>query len=94
VPPASGIAVQFNGEVAATDKAFHLECPAGTPVALTATPEPRSDGSSFLLRPAQSLPAGADCKLKVVASQVSEPRFGQVMAEDSSFSFRVMQEPH
>jgi SnoaL-like protein/Big-like domain-containing protein len=89
VPPASGIAVHFNGEVAVTASTFHLECPAGTPVAVTATPEPASDGSSFLLRPARSLPAGADCKLKVAASQVSEPRFGQTMAEDYTFAFKV-----
>ncbi|MFY9820978.1 MAG: Ig-like domain-containing protein [Thermoanaerobaculia bacterium] len=89
VPPASGIAVHFNGSVNVTDSTFHLECPAGTPVAVTATPEPLSDGDSFLLRPAKSLPAGADCKLKVVASQVSDPRFGQTMAMDYSYSFKV-----
>jgi hypothetical protein len=89
VPPASGIAVHFNESVTVTASTFHLECPAGTPVAVTATPEPLSEDSSFLLRPASSLPAGADCKLKVVASQVSDPRFGQTMAEDYTFSFRV-----
>jgi len=89
VPPASGIAVHFNGSVTVTASAFHLECPAGTPIAVTATPDPASDDSSFLLRPAKSLPAGADCKLKVAAGAVSDPRFGQTMAEDYAFSFRV-----
>ncbi|HEX3554858.1 MAG TPA: Ig-like domain-containing protein [Thermoanaerobaculia bacterium] len=89
VPPASGIAIHFNGAVTVTPSTFHLECPAGTPVAVTATPEPLSDGSSFLLRPAQSLPAGADCKLKVVATQVSDPRFGQTMAADYTLAFKV-----
>lgn len=89
VPPASGIAVNFNESVAVTASTFHLECPAGTPIAVTATPEPLSDGSSFLLRPAASLPAGAECKLKVTASQISDPRFGQTMAQDYAFSFKV-----
>jgi len=89
VPRASGIVVHFNEEVTVSASTFHLECPAGTPVSVTATPELLSDGSSFLLRPAQSLPAGADCKLKVVAAQVSDPRFGQTMAEDYAFSFKV-----
>jgi hypothetical protein len=89
VPPASGISVHFNESVTVTASTFHLECPAGTPVAVTATPEPLSDDTSFLLRPAKSLPAGADCKLKVTASQVSDPRFGQTMAEDYTFSFKV-----
>jgi hypothetical protein len=89
VPPASGIAVHFNAPVAVTASTFHLECPAGTPVAVTATPEPLSEGGSFLLRPAGSLPAGAECKLKVMASQVSDPRFGQTMTGDYAFSFKV-----
>jgi hypothetical protein len=89
VPPASGIAVHFNESVKVTASAFHLECPAGTPVAVTATPEPLSDDSGFLLRPAKNLPAGADCKLKVMASQVSDPRFGQTMAVDYTYSFKV-----
>jgi hypothetical protein len=89
VPPASAISVHFNESVTVTASTFHLECPAGTPIAVTATPEPLSDDGSFLLRPARSLPAGAECKLKVVASQVSDPRFGQTMAEDYAFSFKV-----
>jgi hypothetical protein len=89
VPPASGISVLFNEPVSVTASTFHLECPLGTPVAVTTTPEPASEGGSFLLRPSKSLPSGADCKLKVVASQVSDPRFGQTMAEDYAFAFRV-----
>jgi hypothetical protein len=89
VPPASGIVVGFNEPVNVAAAAFHLECPAGTPLAVTEAPEPRSDGSSFLLRPVRSLPGGTNCKLKVMASQVSDPRFGQTMAEDYAFSFRV-----
>jgi len=89
VPPGSGISVQFNAPVNVTASTFHLECPAGTPVAVTATPEPASDGGSFLLRPAQSLPAGSSCTLKIAASQVSDPRFGQTMAADYAFSFKV-----
>jgi hypothetical protein len=92
VPPASGISVHFKEPVTVTDSAFHLECPLGTPVAVTAAPEPGSEGGSFLLHPAESLPAGAECKLRVVASQVSDPRFGQTMAEDFAFSFRVSEE--
>lgn len=89
VPAGSGIAVHFNESVNVTASTFHLECPAGTPVAVTATPEPLSDDSGFLLRPAKSLAAGADCKLKIVASQVSDPRFGQTMAADYTYSFKV-----
>jgi len=89
VPPASGIAVHFNEAVNVTASTFHLECPAGTPVAVTATPEPLSDGNSFLLRPAKPLPVGADCRLKVVASQVSDPRFGQTMSADYTYLFKV-----
>ncbi|MEA2692884.1 MAG: hypothetical protein QOJ16_2271 [Acidobacteriota bacterium] len=89
VPPASGIAVHFNESVTVTASTFHLECPAGTPIAVTATSEPGSDDSSFLLRPVRSLPAGAGCKLKVNASQVADPRFGQKMAADYTFSFKV-----
>ena len=89
VPPASGISVHFNETVTVTGSTFHLECPRGTAVAVTAVPEPASEGGSFLLRPAGSLPAGADCQLKVAASQVSDPRFGQTMAEDYVFSFRI-----
>jgi SnoaL-like domain len=89
VPPASDIVVTFNAAVAATDSAFHLECPAGTAVAVTATPEPGTDGGSYVLHPATSLPAGAECRLKIVAAQTSEPRFGQTMAADKVFSFRV-----
>jgi SnoaL-like protein len=89
VPPASGIAVHFNGPVAVTAKTFQLECPAGTPIALTATAEPLSEDSSFLLRPVKSLPAGAECKLKVVATEVKDPRFGQAMAADYTYSFKV-----
>jgi hypothetical protein len=89
VPSSSGIAVNFNEPVAVTASTFHLECPAGTPIAVTATPEPLSEGSAFLLRPAASLPAGVECKLKVMAAQISDPRFGQTMAEDFAFSFKV-----
>jgi hypothetical protein len=89
VPAAGGIAVHFNESVNVTASTFHLECPAGTPIAVTATPEPLSDGNSFLLRPLKNLPAGADCKLKVVASQVSDPRFAQPMAADYTYSFKV-----
>ncbi len=89
VPPASEIVVNFNEAVTVTASTFHLECPAGTPIAVTATPEPLSEGSSFLLHPATSLPAGAECKLKVVASQISDPRFSQTMAQDYAFSFKV-----
>ena len=35
VPAASGIAVHFNESVTVTASTFHLECPAGTPVAMT-----------------------------------------------------------
>jgi hypothetical protein len=93
VPPASEIVVNFNAPVVVTASTFHLECPAGTPIAVAATPEPSTDGSSFLLRPATSLPAGAECKLKLVASQISDPRFGQTMAEDYAFSFKVAAGP-
>lgn len=89
VPPASGLSVQFNAPVTVTDSTFHLECPPGTPIAVTANPEPASEGGSFLLHPAKGLPAGTDCRLRVVASQVSDPRFGQTMAADYAFSFRV-----
>ena|GEM_PF-1559977 len=99
VPATSGIVVHFNESVTLRDSgsgaaglaasAFQLECPAGTPVAVTATPEPLSDGSGFLLRPAKSLPAGAECRLKVVASKVSDPRFGQAMAADYTYTFKV-----
>ena len=89
VPSASGITVSFKEPVTVTASTFHLECPLGTPVAVTATPEPGSEGGSYLLQPAKNLPAGAGCKLKVEASQVSDPRFGQTMAEDYTFSFKV-----
>jgi hypothetical protein len=89
VPQASRIAVTFNGPVNVTPETFHLECPAGTPIAVTATPEPGADDDAFLLRPARTLPAGADCKLKVTAGQVSDPRFGQTMAADYTYAFKV-----
>jgi len=93
VPPASGLVVNFNASVTVTPSAFHLECPAGTPIAVTATPEPGTDGGSFLLRPAGNLPAGTECKLKLLAAQISDPRFGQTMAEDYAFSFKVAAGP-
>jgi hypothetical protein len=89
VPPASGIAVEFNGPVNVTASTFHLECPAGTEIPVTATAEPGADDNAFLLRPVHRLPPGADCRLKVTAAQVSDPRFGQTMAEDSTFRFKV-----
>jgi hypothetical protein len=89
VPPTGAIAVSFNEPVDVTASAFHLECPAGASIAATATAEPPADGNLFLLRPEKSLPAGAACKLKVAAAQVTDPRFGQVMAADYTYSFRV-----
>lgn len=89
VPPNAAIAVAFNEEVSVTGSAFHLECPAGKAVAVTATAEPPADGNLFLLHPAKSLPPGATCQLKVAAKEVTDPRFGQAMAADYTYSFRV-----
>jgi len=88
VPPGSALTVHFQEPVTTTPKAFQLDC-AGTTIAVTATAEPPGDGGSFLVKPAHSLPLGARCTLKVVASEIGEERFGQKMAADAGFTFTV-----
>jgi hypothetical protein len=89
VPASSPLAVHFTEPVNAGGGAFKLECPAGTPVALDVSAAPPGDGSSYLLRPKAKLPAGASCKLAVLASQVADSHFGQQMAGDFLVAFTV-----
>jgi hypothetical protein len=89
VPPSSPLAVHFTEPVTAGAAAFKLECPAGTAVALDVSSAPPGDGSSYLLHPKAKLPAGATCKLAVLASQVADSHFGQPMAGDFHYSFAV-----
>jgi SnoaL-like domain len=92
IPASSGLAVRFTEPVNAGGAAFKLECPAGKPVALNVSPAP-GDGESYLLQPKAKLPAGAACKLAVLASQVADTHFGQQMAGDFRYLFAVAPAP-
>ena len=64
------LSVTFNEPVNVTPTAFVLECPSGTPIALTNLTA--SPATSFTLDPGVSLPTNTTCQLRVVASQVSD----------------------
>jgi hypothetical protein len=89
IPASSPVAIHFSEPVKAGASSFKLECPAGTAVAFDVAPAPPADASSYLLRPRAKLPAGATCKLTVLASQVADSHFGQQMADDFHHSFTV-----
>jgi hypothetical protein len=88
VSPSTPVTLHFSAPVNATPTAFRLECPRGAELAASATPA-ASDPSVWVLQPRAALPAGAACRATVVASQVTEDRFGQAMAQDASVLFTV-----
>jgi hypothetical protein len=87
--PARQIAVLFSEPVRETAPAFKLECPDGAPVPVTANSGSPGGDNLFVLTPGQRLPAGAGCTLTVLASRISEDHFGQEMAADYVFKFKL-----
>ena len=66
----ANLTVTFSEPVTAGAGAFVLECPAGTPIALTnLTPSP---ATTFTLDPSADLPIITACTLRIVASQVTD----------------------
>ena len=66
----ANLTVTFSEPVTAGAGAFVLECPAGTPIALTnLTPSP---ATTFTLDPSADLPILTACTLRIVASQITD----------------------
>ena len=68
----SNIAINFSESVTASDSAFSIQCPAGSPQAFTQTGSP---AASFTLDPIAPLPANTTCTVTVVrAAGEREPK--------------------
>jgi methionine-rich copper-binding protein CopC len=81
------ITINFSESVSATNTAFKIECPTGTPQTFTQSASP---ASSFTLTPTTALPAGTTCTVTVVANQITDTDTNDPpdnMAADFSFSF-------
>jgi methionine-rich copper-binding protein CopC len=81
------ITINFSESVSATNTAFKIECPTGTPQTFTQSASP---ASSFTLTPTTPLPAGTTCTVTVVANQISDTDTNDPpdnMAADFNFSF-------
>ena len=86
---ASTVQINFDKSVSATNSSFKLECPVGTPVAFSVSASP---ATAFTLTPGSSLPAGAICRVTLVAGQVSD-LLGTTMSADYVFAFTVDSPP-
>ena len=64
------LSVTFSESVSVTPTAFTLQCPVGTPIALTNLTA--SPGTTFTLDPNVALPQNTTCTLTVVATQVTD----------------------
>ncbi len=64
------LTVTFSESVSVTPTAFTLQCPVGTPIALTNLTA--SPGTTFTLDPNVALPQNTICTLTVVANQVTD----------------------
>ena len=64
------LSVTFSESVSVTPTAFTLQCPVGTPIALTNLTA--SPGTTFTLDPNVALPQNTTCTLTVVANQVTD----------------------
>ena len=83
----SNIVINFSESVTASDSAFSIQCPAGSPQAFTQTSSP---AASFTLHPIAALPANTTCTVTVAAAQISDTDSTDPpdqMAGDFSFSF-------
>src|SRR5205814_8772840 len=63
------IDINFSESVSATNTAFSIECPTGTPEAFSQTSSP---ATSFTLTPTSNLPAGVVCTITVHANQITD----------------------
>ncbi len=80
----STIAVTFNQTVNAAANSFALECPVASARAFTVS---GSGTSVVTLTPSQSLPAGANCQVRVIAARIQSTAWNDPMAADYVFSF-------
>src|SRR5262245_15909234 len=64
------LTVTFSEAVTAAAGAFVLECPTGTPIALTTITA--SPATTFTLHPASQLPLATACTLRIVAAQITD----------------------
>ena len=81
------IDIAFSESVTATNNAFTIACPTGTPESFSQTSSP---ATTFTLTPSATLPAGTVCTVKVVANQISDTDTVDPpdnMAADYTFSF-------
>jgi Bacterial Ig-like domain/Bacterial Ig domain/FG-GAP-like repeat len=70
IPVDANLVVTFSEPVHVAAGAFVLECPTGTPIALTTVTA--SPATQFTLDPTVDLPTSTTCTLRVVASQVTD----------------------
>jgi len=81
------ITINFSESVSATNTAFKIECPTGTPQTFTQSASP---AASFTLTPTSALPAGTTCTVTVVANQITDTDTNDPpdnMAADFTFTF-------
>jgi hypothetical protein len=76
--------VTFSEPVDATEPAFTLQCPVGTPEGFTVSPAPPA--TMFTLTPTDSLPSGTTCTVTVLASRVTDLA-GSSLASNYEFAF-------
>lgn len=83
----TAITVTFSESVSATNSAFTIECPTGTPVTFTQSASP---ATTFTLTPTSPLPSGVTCTVKVIANQITDTDTFDPpdnMTADYTFSF-------
>jgi Bacterial Ig-like domain/Bacterial Ig domain/FG-GAP-like repeat len=88
IPVNANLVVTFSEPVHVAAGAFVLECPTGTPIALTNLTA--SPATQFTLNPNVDLPTSTTCTLRVVASQVTDDDDDDppdTMAADATVTF-------
>jgi VCBS repeat-containing protein len=87
--PSSAITINFSETVEATTASFEIHCPASNALSYTLSASP---AASFTLTPATMLPPGAECQVKVVATEISDTDTfdpPDQMVADYTFSFTI-----
>ncbi|HET7092901.1 MAG TPA: Ig-like domain-containing protein, partial [Thermomicrobiales bacterium] len=85
------LVVTFSEVVAASPTAFNVECPAGSPIGVTASASP---ASSYTLTPNGALPAATACTVTVSANQIADVDLpADAMPSNYSFSFATANAP-
>ena len=83
----TNVTLNFSESVNASNSAFALQCPVGTPIAFSQSVSPNA---SFTLTPTAALPYSTLCTVNITASQITDTDTNDPpdqMAADAAFSF-------